>query len=94
MVERLDLGSPLVALTVLVHAFSLVASAIVFARDGSCAEAPVAEDPCAPRDLSTRSLDVRLRTASQKALFIVRLTRCVSALQAELPTNVPTLVEF
>jgi hypothetical protein len=44
-------GLPLVALTVLVHAFSLVASAIVFARDGSCAEAPVAEDPCAPRDL-------------------------------------------
>jgi hypothetical protein len=32
--------------------------------------------------------------ASQKALLIVRLTRWVSALQAELPTNVPTLVEL
>lgn len=34
------------------------------------------------------------RPASQNALLIVRLTRCVSALQAELPTNVPTLVEL
>jgi hypothetical protein len=30
----------------------------------------------------------------QKALLIVSATRCVSALQAELPTNVPTLVEL
>jgi hypothetical protein len=37
------------------------------------------------------SLPVR---ASQNALLIVSATRCVSALQAELPTNVPTLVEL
>ena len=30
----------------------------------------------------------------QNALLIVSPTRCVSALQAELPTNVPTLVEL
>ena len=43
---------------------------------------------------SLRSLDVSVKAVSQKALLIVRPTRCVSALQAELPTNVPTLVEF
>ena len=31
---------------------------------------------------------------SQKALLIVRPTRCVAALQPELPTNVPRLVEL